>query len=130
MRRSGAAFPAALAAAILPLAAVAPAGAALADTGVTAVRMDAGRAKPAESGAHDSAATLGPLAIGATVRDRTGAEIGHVTRLTTGKDGRSVAEVRHDEDVYVIPVDELYARDGAAVSTLTLEQLKRSGAAH
>jgi hypothetical protein len=115
-------------AAALALAVLASAG--IARAGVTAVSVDAGRARPAESGGHDSAATRGPLAIGATVTDRTGAEIGHVTRLTTGKDGRSVAEIRHDEDVYVIPVDELYARDGAAFSTLTLDQLKQDAAAH
>ena len=127
--RDGAAFAAALAAAAVPLVVLASAGSAIA-AGVTAVSGDAGRARPAESGAHDSAATRGPLAIGAAVSDRNGVEIGHVTRLTTGRDGRSVAEVRRDEDLYAIPVDELRARDGAAFSTLTLEQLKRDGAAH
>ena len=76
------------------------------------------------------AATRGPLAIGADVTDSAGAEIGHVTRLTTGKDGRSIAEVRNDEEVFSIPIADLHARDGAAVSTLTLEQLRKSGAAH
>jgi hypothetical protein len=120
----------AFAAALAAFAALAPAVAATAGAGVTAVDMDAGRARPAESGGRDSAATLGPLAIGARVTDGAGAEIGHVTRLTTGKDGRSVAEVRQDEDVYVIPVGELHARDGAAFTTVTLDQLKRDGAAH
>jgi hypothetical protein len=128
MSRSGVALAVALAAAALPFAVLA--SAAFAGAGVTAVRMDPGRARPAESGAHDSAATLGPLAIGAAVSDSTGAPIGHVTRLTTGKDGRTIAEVRHDEDVYAIPVDELSARGGAAFSTVTLDQLRRDGAAH
>jgi len=97
-------------------------GGAFAD--VPAVAAKAEPARPAESGAHASAATLGPLAIGAEVRDATGVEIGHVTRLTTDKAGRSVAQVRDNEDVYSIPVDRLFARGGAAVSTVTLDALK------
>lgn len=84
----------------------------------------AGPARPAESGGHDSAATLGPLAIGADVRDVTGADIGHVTRLTTDKGGRQLAEVRDGDATYSIPVDDLYARHGAAISTVTLSTLK------
>jgi hypothetical protein len=125
MIRPGAALPAALVA-----AALASAGAAAADTGLTAVAMQPGKARPAESGAHDSAATLGPLAIGASVTDRNGAQIGHVTRLTTDKDGRSVAEVRHDEDLFSIPTAQLYTRGGKAFSSQTLDQLKHSAAAH
>lgn len=94
---------------------------------ISATTATAGPARPAESGAKASAATLGPLAIGADVRDSTGAEIGHITVLTTDKDGRSVAKVRRDEDVYTIPVGDLYARHGGAVSSVTLEQLKRGG---
>lgn len=97
---------------------------AVAVAAVPAVAARAGPARPAESGAHDSAATLGPLAIGADVRDATGADIGHVTRLTTDQDGRHVAEIRDGDDVYSIPVDYLYARRGAAFSTVTLEALK------
>ncbi|HVN00936.1 MAG TPA: hypothetical protein VMT68_12060 [Caulobacteraceae bacterium] len=97
---------------------------------VPAVRVEAGPARPAESGARDSSATVGPLAIGAAVRDETGAEIGHVTRLTTDKQGRSVAEVRDNEDVYTIPASDLFARGGAAYSRLDRDQLKRLGMAH
>jgi hypothetical protein len=106
---------AALAAAALPAVALAA---------VPATTAHAGPARPPQSGAHDSAATLGPLAIGADVRDATGADIGHVTRLTTDADGRRVADVRDGETVYVIPIDRLYARGGAAFSTVTLDALK------
>jgi hypothetical protein len=116
---------AALAAVTLAVAGVATAG-----TGVTAVASEPGRARPAESGARDSAATTGPLAIGALVTDRNGEEIGHVTRLTTDANGRSVVEVRHNEDLYSIPVDVLYAHGGTAFSVMTLERLKHSAAAH
>ena len=96
---------------------------AIADVPATAAR--AGPARPAESGGHESAATLGPLAIGADLRDATGADIGHVTRLTTDKAGRQVAAVRDGEATYSIPVDLLYARQGAAFSTITLDALKK-----
>ncbi len=112
------------------VAALAVAGGAVAETAVTAVAAEPGRARPAESGARDSAATLGPLAIGALVSDRNGEEIGHVTRLTTDSDGRSVVEVRSNEDVYSIPVEQLYAHGGAAFSVMTLERLKHGAAAH
>lgn len=116
---------AALALATLPPAALAPlmvAGAATA--AVPAVTAMAGPARPAQSGARDSAATLGPLAIGADVRDATGADIGHVTRLTTDKQGRQVAEIRDGETVRQLPLGYLYARGGAAFSTVTLDALK------
>jgi hypothetical protein len=125
MRRPGAALAAALVAATLVSA-----GVAAADTGLTAVAVQPGPARPAESGAHDSAATLGPLAIGALVTDRNGAEIGRVTRLTTDKDGHSVAEVRRDEDLFSIPMNLLRTHGGRAFSSLTLDELKHSAAAH
>jgi hypothetical protein len=97
---------------------------ALASAAVTATSAQAGPARPPESGAHDSAATLGPLAIGADVRDSAGADIGHVTRLTTDDQGRRIAQVRDGETVYAIPTEYLYARGGAAFSTITLDALK------
>jgi hypothetical protein len=106
---------AALAAAALPAVSLAA---------VPATTAKAGPARPPESGAHDSAATLGPLAIGADVRDSAGDDIGHVTRMTTDNEGRQVAEVRDGENVYAIPVEYLYARRGAAFSTVTLGALK------
>ena len=83
--------------------------------------------RPAESGAHDSAATVGPLAIGADVRDATGAEIGRIVVLTTDKQGRSVAKVRLDEDTYMIPVAALRARRGGVISAISRDALKHGG---
>lgn len=114
-RRRSLVWAAALGAAALPAAGLAE---------VPATAAQAGPARPPESGAHDSAATRGPLAIGADVRDSSGADIGHVTRLTTDKHGRRVADVRDGETVYAIPVEDLFARDGAAFSTITLDALK------
>ena len=116
--------------ATLVVVALASGGGAAAGPGVTAVAVEPGRARPSESGARDSAATVGPLAIGAVVMDRSGAEIGHVTRLTTDSNGHSVAEVRHNEDVFSIPTSGLFTRGGKAFSSQTLDELKRSGAAH
>jgi hypothetical protein len=86
-----------------------------------------GKARPAESGAHDSAATLGPLAIGADVRDPTGADIGRLVLITTDKAGRSVAKIRLDEDVYLVPLAELRSTAAGVVSRLTLDELKHGG---
>ncbi|HEY2710812.1 MAG TPA: hypothetical protein VGI95_22430 [Caulobacteraceae bacterium] len=124
MSRSGVAL-----LAMLGAAALACAGAA-AKSAVTAIAVAAEPARPAESGARDSAATQGPLAIGATVYDAAGAKVGQITRLTTDKHGRSVAEIRNNEDLYSIPVEVLYSRGGDAFSTETLEELRRGGAAH
>jgi len=118
MIRGGAA---ALSAAVLALAGAA------ASAEVPAVQVEPGRAQPVESGAHDSSATVGPLAIGAAVREGGGAEIGHITRLTTDREGRSIAEVRENEELYSIPLSDLVARDGQAVSSLSRADLKRLG---
>jgi ABC-type transporter Mla subunit MlaD len=124
MNRAGVATAATLGAAVL-----AGAGA-TATAAVPVVAVAREPARPAESGASDSAATLGPLAIGAEVTDRAGAKIGHVTRLTTDKQGRAVAEVRNNEDVYSIPLEDLFPRGRAAFSSLSLGELKHNGMAH
>ena len=96
---------------------------------VGAVAAKAEPARPAESGAHDTAATVGPLAIGATVKDPSGVEIGHIVLLTTDKHGRSVARVRDNEDVFDIPIDELFVRQGVTRSRLPRAALERGGGA-
>ena len=95
--------------------------------GVDAATAAPQPARPAESGGHDSAATLGPLAIGATVRDASGAEVGQVTRVTTDKQGRQVAQVRHGGDVFSIPIGSLYVRNGQAFTSLSLDALRHGG---
>ena len=91
---------------------------------IGAVKTPAGPARPAESGATNSAATTGPLAIGAVVKDRTGATVGHIVRLTTDKRGVSVAQIRLGEDVFSVPVDALFSRGGEVLSTVSLSDLK------
>jgi hypothetical protein len=123
------------AASVLAALAVAlPAGAFCADPPadgppVSAVPANVDPARPAESGAHDTAATVGPLAIGATVKDPSGVEIGHIVLLTTDKHGRSVARVRDNEDVFDIPIDELFVRQGVTYSRLPRAALERGGGA-
>jgi hypothetical protein len=75
--------------------------------------------------ARDSAASTGRFEIGAAVADRSGALIGHLTRLTTDAKGRSVAKVRSGEDVYSVPVSDLFMRDGVVLSTVSLDDLKQ-----
>ena len=94
---------------------------------VSAVAAEPDRARPRESGGRDSAATVGPLAIGAAVKDPTGVELGHIALLTTDKSGRSVAKVRQGETVLLIPTADLFVRRGETYSRLTLDALKRDG---
>jgi hypothetical protein len=89
-----------------------------------AVKATAEPARPAESGASESAATSGPLAIGSRVVDRSGAEVGRLVRLTTDKKGVDVAQIRLGEDVWSVPVADLFARQGEVLSTVTLDDLK------
>ena len=99
------------------------------DAPVGAMSAKADPARPAESGGHDTAATVGPLAIGAVVKDPSGVEIGHVVLLTTDKHGRSVAKVRDNEDVFDIPTDDLFVRQGVTYSRLPRAALERGGGA-
>jgi hypothetical protein len=92
---------------------------------LSAVKATAGPARPAESGASNSAATTGPLAIGSIVKDRAGATVGHIVRLTTDKRGVSVAQIRLGEDVFSVPVSELFSRGGEVLSTVSLDDLKQ-----
>jgi len=96
---------------------------------VPAVAVKPDAARPLESGARNSAATIGPLAIGAPVKDPTGAEIGRIVLLTTDKRGRSIVKLRRDEDVFTVPADQPYTRGGAAFSRVALDALKRGGGA-
>ncbi|HZZ87079.1 MAG TPA: hypothetical protein VFE13_01990 [Caulobacteraceae bacterium] len=128
MSRAGAATAALLT--LVPGGLAALGAPAFAGAGVTAVAMAPGPAKPAESGARDSAATVGPLAIGATVVDRNGVPIGRVTRMATDKHGRQMAEVRQNEDLYSVPLTAIHAEAGRAVSDMTADDLKAAGAAH
>ena len=89
------------------------------------VQATPGPAVPAESDAVDTAATVGPLAIGATIHDEAGALVGRVTLLTTDADGAAVAKVRNDEEVYRIPLADLVVRRGQVVSRIPLARLKR-----
>ncbi len=97
---------------------------------VTAVKTTAGPVRAAESGAVDTAATVGPLAIGARVEDAAGAPLGNLARLTTDQSGASIAQVRQGQDVTYIPVSELTVRRGVLVSHLTAAELKAAGAVH
>jgi hypothetical protein len=96
---------------------------------VRAVVAEPQPARPAESGGRDSAATLGPLAIGSAVRDRDGALVGRLVLLTTDAHGVSVAKVRSDENVYLIPAADLFSRGDETLSTVGLADVQRQYAA-
>jgi hypothetical protein len=109
------------------VASVAPVPAFAEGADVTGVKSVAGPAHAAESGAVDTAATVGPLAIGAIVRDRQGETLGHITRLTTDKSNVAVVEIRMGVDVYAIPVSALFTSHGRVISTVTADDLKQGG---
>jgi hypothetical protein len=94
---------------------------------VTGVKSVAGPAHAAESGAVDTTATVGPLAIGAIVRDASGVTLGHITRLTTDKSNVPIAEIRMGVDVYAIPVAALFTNHGRVISTVSADELKQGG---
>jgi hypothetical protein len=91
---------------------------------VTAVKVAAGPARAAQAGAVDTAATSGPLAIGAVVRDPTGVVVGHVTLITTDETGRSIAQVRKGVNVYSIPLADIAAHGAGGVSVIPASTLK------
>jgi hypothetical protein len=88
------------------------------------------QARPAGSAADhavDASAVSGAFAIGAEVRDRNGASMGHVARLTTDKNGQQQLMVRKGVDSFAIPAAQVRIEHGVAVSALTREELKAQG---
>lgn len=88
------------------------------------------QARPAGSAADhavDASTTSGAFAIGAEVRDRGGASMGHIARLTTDKNGQQQLMVRKGVDSFAIPAGQVRIEHGVAVSALTREELKTQG---
>jgi hypothetical protein len=85
------------------------------------------QAPSAQDAASGASAVAGPFAIGTPVRDRLGEVIGRITRLATGRDGRSLAMVRKGSESFAVPVSRLRMQGDAAVSDLTKAELKAEG---
>lgn len=88
-------------------------------------------AQPAAPSASDAAqnasALSGPLAVGATVRDPAGQTLGRVSRLTTGKDGRTLVMLRKGVDSFAVPESILRVQGGEVVSSLDRNGIKALG---
>jgi hypothetical protein len=67
------------------------------------------------------------LAVGATVRDPAGETLGRVSRLTTGKDGRTLVMLRKGVDSFAVPEDILHVKGGEVVSSLDRNGIKALG---
>ncbi|MGA0601741.1 hypothetical protein ACO2Q3_13630 [Caulobacter sp. KR2-114] len=84
-------------------------------------------APAADDAAHNASALTGPLAVGATVRDPSGQTLGRVSRLTTGKDGRTLVMLRKGVDSFAVPEAILHVRGGEVVSSLDRAGIKALG---
>lgn len=84
-------------------------------------------APSAADAARDASALSGPLAVGATVRDPSGKTLGRVSRLTTGKDGRTLVMLRKGVDSFAVPETILHMRGGEVVSSLDRNGVKALG---
>lgn len=72
----------------------------------------------------DASATAATLAVGATVKDNTGASIGTVTDLKPDATGKQVATIKMGADTFAVETDKLAVADGAATINASQAELK------
>lgn len=84
-------------------------------------------APSATEAAQDASALSGPLAVGATVLDPAGQTLGRVSRLITGKDGRTLVMLRKGVDSFAVPETILHMRGAEVVSSLDRNGIKALG---
>lgn len=72
----------------------------------------------------DASATASGLAVGATVKDNTGASIGTVTDLKADATGKQVATIKMGADSFAVETDKLAIADGSATINATQAELK------
>lgn len=73
----------------------------------------------------DASATAATLAVGATVKDNTGASIGQVTALKPdAASGKQVATIKMGTDTFAVETDKLAIADGSATINATQAELK------
>jgi hypothetical protein len=84
---------------------------------------EAAPAASSPSGA-DASATAATLAVGATVKDKTGASIGQVTAVKPDPGGKQVATIKMGTDTFAVETDKLAIADGSATINATQAELK------
>lgn len=82
---------------------------------------------PSAESRSSAASTMAPsattLAVGQTVKDKTGAVIGEISELKPGPSGQA-ATVKMGDQSFVIGADSLVVQDGAAVINATQAELR------
>jgi hypothetical protein len=89
----------------------------------TAPATEASPSASSPSGA-DASATAATLAVGATVKDKTGASIGQVTAVKPDDTGKQVATIKMGADSFAVETDKLAIADGSATINATQAELK------
>ncbi|MGH7025097.1 MAG: hypothetical protein ACREEB_16125 [Caulobacteraceae bacterium] len=70
----------------------------------------------------NTSASASGIAVGAVVKDNTGAAIGPITALTTGASG--MATIKLGEQSFQVPASNLYMKGGSATINLSKAQLQ------
>lgn len=78
----------------------------------------------ATSASGTDASATAPLAVGATVKDKTGASIGQVTALKPDPGGKQVATIKMGADTFAVETDKLAIAEGSATINATQAELK------
>lgn len=78
----------------------------------------------ASSPSGTDASATAPLAVGATVKDKTGAPIGEVTAVKPDPGGKQVATIKMGTDTFAVETDKLAIAEGSATINATQAELK------
>jgi len=90
-----------------------------------AFAQDQTQAPPAASAqGSDASAAAATLAVGATVKDKTGATIGSVSAVKPDSTGKQVATIKMGADSFTVDTDKLAIADGSATINATADELK------
>ena len=88
-----------------------------------AFAQDAG-SEPTAPPATDASATAAVLAVGTTVKDKTGASIGTVTEVKPDSAGQQVATIKMGADTFAVETSKLAIADGSATINATAAELQ------
>ena len=80
--------------------------------------------EPTAPPAKDASATAATLAVGATVKDKTGASIGTVTEVKPDAAGQQVATIKMGADTFAVETSKLAIADGSATINATAAELQ------
>jgi len=95
-------------------------------TAAPAFAQDAAPQSPSPAAAKgaDASATAATLAVGAMVKDKTGAPIGTVTEVKPDATGKQVATIKMGADTFAVETEKLAIADGSATINASAAELK------